>query len=143
MNEDTRSPSIRLHVVGAAIIHAGRCLIAQRSLQMALPGKWEFPGGKVEDSEAPEDALAREIEEELGIRVQIGELIGRGSSKSGMRTVVLDVYAAKGLDGTPSPREHAALAWARADELPAYDWAEADVPIIPAVQRLLAESVCG
>ncbi|MDZ7669441.1 MAG: NUDIX domain-containing protein [Gammaproteobacteria bacterium] len=65
---------------------------------MALPDKWEFPGGKVEDAEPPEAALAREIMEELGVRVQIGELLGRGFSNSGDRTVVLDVYA-KWLDG--------------------------------------------
>lgn len=109
---------------------------------MALPGKWEFPGGKVESCEAPEDALTREIEEELGIRVRIGNWLGRGSSNSGVRTVLLDVYAATWLHGTPSPREHATLAWARAEELPGYDWAEADIPIIPAVQRLLAENAC-
>lgn len=132
-----------LHVVGAAIIHGGRCLVAQRSPRMALPSKWEFPGGKVKSSETPEDALKREIEEELGISVEIGELLGRGSSNSGGSTVLLDVYAATWLHGIPTPREHAALAWARADELPGYDWAEADIPVIPAVQRLLAENVCG
>lgn len=106
---------------------------------MTLPGKWEFPGGKVEFSESPKEALVREIEEELGIRIEVGRLLGRGSSSNANRTVVLDVYAATWLEGKPSPREHAALTWAHGDELPGFDWAEADIPVIPAVQRLLAD----
>lgn len=140
MASENDSASIRIQVVGAAIAHRGRCLIAQRGPEMALPGKWEFPGGKVEDSETPEDALAREIQEELGIRIKVGGLLGQGLSSSGARTIVLDVYAAKWLDGNPSPQEHAALAWASAEELLDYDWAEADVPVIPAVQRLLTDA---
>lgn len=129
---------MNLYVVGAAIIHDGRCLLAQRSETMPLPGKWEFPGGKVEEREDPKDALAREIEEELGITVRIGAFLGRGSSQKGNRTIILDVYAAEWLSGEAVPQEHAALVWAQADQLPEFDWAEADIPIIPAVQRLLA-----
>ena len=137
MSKDALPKQIDIHVVGAAIVLDGRCLVAKRGPDMTLPGKWEFPGGKVEPSESPEQALVREIVEELGIQIKVGRLLGRGSSSNASRTVVLDVYAATWLDGKPSPREHAALIWADAEELEDFDWAEADLPVISAVQRLL------
>lgn len=75
--EDARLTK-RLHVVGAAIIEHGRCLVAQRRPEMALAGLWEFPGGKVELSELPQSALEREIREELGLAIDVGPWIGRG-----------------------------------------------------------------
>src|SRR5687768_3267985 len=84
-----------IHVVGAAIIRDHRCLITQRSPTMPLPLKWEFPGGKVEPNEAPEAALAREIHEELGLTIQVGPFLARGTAPaSNNRLISLDVYAA-------------------------------------------------
>ncbi len=131
------SPPTTIRVVGAAIIHKDRCLIAQRSASMALPGKWEFPGGKVEEAETPEHALAREIEEELGIRIKVGQWLGQGSSADASRVITLEVYAARWISGTPAPREHACLRWVQAHEFTHFDWAEADVPVLPAVEALL------
>ena len=64
-----------IHVVGAAIIEDGKILCAQRGPSMSLPLKWEFPGGKIEPGESPEEALAREIKEEINCSIEIGEKI--------------------------------------------------------------------
>ena len=137
----TRSKDPIVHVVGAAILRGGLCLVAQRSATMSAPLKWEFPGGKVEPGESPERALARELCEELGVRVEVGTHLGVGSAVNAGRTIVLDVYAATWLSGELHLAEHAQIAWCDAKRLQELDWAEPDVPIIPAVQQALAESV--
>src|SRR6478735_1015924 len=106
-----------LHVVGAAIIRDGRCLVAQRGPTMSLAGKWEFPGGKVEPGEEPRAALVREIDEELGLQISAGDLLGSGSAPVGGRVVELDVYAATILSGTLVLLEHAQVSWATSEEL--------------------------
>lgn len=97
---------------------------------MSLPGEWEFPGGKVEAEEAPEDALAREVEEELGVRVRVGELIGRSTLTTSARIIDLDVYWCELVGGELTPHEHSELRWLAPDELDAVEWAAADVPIV-------------
>ncbi|MFO0688642.1 MAG: (deoxy)nucleoside triphosphate pyrophosphohydrolase [Myxococcota bacterium] len=126
-----------LHVVGAAILEAGRCLVAQRGPSMSLAGLWEFPGGKVEARETPQQALVRELREELAIEVEVGPWLGRGESRTGARAVVLDVYAATRVAGEPVPREHAALCWIGPDEIDALAWPEADRPILSSLRRVL------
>jgi len=126
-----------LHVVGAAIVQQDRCLAARRGPQMALPGKWEFPGGKVERDEDPRQALARELKEELEIVASIGDLLGRGTAQGGARPIQLDVYAATIVEGVPTALEHDRLRWVNVEELHSLDWAEADIPVLEAVARLL------
>lgn len=133
-----------IHVVGAAITQGHRCLVAQRGPHGSLAGKWEFPGGKVEPGESPSAALAREIAEELGLEIRVGELLGSGTATVGTRLIALDVYAAAVTAGSLSLREHAQITWATADDLPNFDWAEADVPCLAPVaawlRRVRAES---
>jgi 8-oxo-dGTP diphosphatase len=126
-----------IHVVGAAIIHDDRCLVAQRGTQQSLAGKWEFPGGKIEPGELPHEALRREIEEELGVVIAVGPELGMGDVVLGNHRIVLDVYAATVVDGQIEPREHSRVVWATADELSAFDWAPADVPIVAHVASWL------
>jgi 8-oxo-dGTP diphosphatase len=127
-----------VHVVAAAIGRSGRCLVAERGPGRSFAGKWEFPGGKVEAGETPEAALAREIHEELGVEIDVGVLLGTGSARlSAVTLIQLDVYAARLVAGSPSLSEHSRLAWASAEELPTFDWAEADVPCVPAVAEWL------
>jgi 8-oxo-dGTP diphosphatase len=125
------------HVVGAAIARGKKCLVARRGPSMSLAGKWEFPGGKVEVGEAAPAALAREIHEELGVVILVGELLGTGAANVGTRVVRLDVYGAAIVSGTIVLREHAEVRWADADELLHFDWAEADVPSVPKVAEWL------
>jgi 8-oxo-dGTP diphosphatase len=130
-----------LHVVGAAIVDAGKVLVAQRGSAMSLPLKWELPGGKVLDGEEPRAALVREIREELALEIEVLELLGRGEAdtEDGGRRIVLDVYAAILRGGSLHVVEHAAVGWFAADELSALDWAAADIPVLPAVMRWLRE----
>lgn len=126
-----------LHVVGAALLRGGRCLVAQRSERMSMPLKWEFPGGKVEPGETPEAALLRELREELGVEAEVHEHLGRGESANAARRIVLDVYAARLTGGDPVPREHARVRWVGPDELGRLDWPEADLPILGALRERL------
>ena len=126
-----------VHVVGAAIVEGGRVYLARRGPAMSMPGKWEFPGGKVEDGEAPEAALVREVGEELGIAIELTGFLGRGESEHAGRRIVLDVWLARRLGGEPSAREHDAAGWFTAGELAGLDWPEADLPLLPALVRAL------
>ena len=128
-------PSL-LHVVGAAIVRGDRCLVAKRGQGGAAAGKWEFPGGKIEPGEAAAEALVREIDEELGLRIEVGAHLGRGSDDR----IVLDVYAGTLVAGALTPREHEAVLWASGAELEALDWAAPDIPIVPTVIALLRDS---
>ena len=126
-----------VHVVGAAILRDGRCLAAQRGPGMRLPGKWEFPGGKVEAGEDPRAALAREVREELGLAIAVGELLGTGRDAAGGLTVRLDVYLATLVGGELSLLEHADARWLQAAELDTLDWADADRPLLAGLRRHL------
>jgi len=132
---------VTLHVVGAAIVQQQRCLIAQRGEGMSLAGKWEFPGGKVEPGESPVAALAREIAEELGLQITVADLLATGTATVGARLITLDVYAATIASGTLALREHAQVTWATADELTHFNWADADIPCIPHVEKWLLAPV--
>ncbi len=123
-------------VVGAAIVSAGRLLAAQRVSPPTLAGLWEFPGGKVEPGESPEQALVRECEEELGVRIGVGALLGEVAVPVG----ILQVYRACLRDGTPAAREHGALRWLGADELFDVPWIPVDLEL---VGRLGAELRAG
>ena len=128
----------RVHVAAAVIRGAdGKILIARRADTQHQGGLWEFPGGKVELGESPSVALAREIAEELGLEISVGERLGRGTATVGTRLILLDVYAATITAGEASLREHAQITWAGAEDLPQFDWAEADVPCVGSVAAWL------
>ncbi len=126
-----------IYVVGAAILHEGRCLVAQRGPQMSDAGLWEFPGGKVEPQETPAQALAREVEEELGLHIAVGGLLARGEAPNGAgRLIMLEVYLARWLDGALALSEHAQARWITPDALDALSWAAADLPAVEALRKL-------
>ena len=129
----------RIHVVGAAIRDESRILAAQRGPSMSLAGQWEFPGGKVEAGEAAADALAREVLEELGVEVDVGELVARSTFTTRDRVIDLDVYWCVIRHGELEPVEHSELRWLLPDELDSVAWAAADVPIVALLQDELAD----
>ncbi len=126
----------RIAVVGAVLVRDGRILAAQRGEGMSLAGRWEFPGGKIEPGETPQETLRREIVEELGCRIEIGELVARTEHAYDFGLVDLSTYWCRLIDGEPALTEHAAIVWADAEELAALEWAPADVE---AVETILAE----
>jgi 8-oxo-dGTP diphosphatase len=130
----------RIQVVGAAIVREARVLVTRRGPAMALAGKWEFPGGKVEPGEDPRAALRREIAEELGVAVTVGARIGRGTAPAGESVIVLDVYCARLDSGEIAPVEHSEWGWFDADAMRELDWAEADVPVLDTLHELLSRT---
>lgn len=116
-------------VVGAAIVDDGKILAAQRSMDMDLPLKWEFPGGKVETGETHQQALKREISEELGVDIEVGELIGNSVYECENKRICLHVYSSGIIGGEPIAREHAKLKWIDIDAIGEVEWAEPDIPV--------------
>lgn len=123
-------------VVGAAVVSDGRVLAARRTTPAEAAGRWEFPGGKVEPGETPEAALAREVAEELGCTVAVGDWLP-GEVPIGLRHV-LTVAVARLVSGVPIPVEHDALRWLAAEELDDVDWLEPDRPFLPVVAEILS-----
>ena len=121
-------------VSAVALIDAdGRVLLAQRPEGKSMAGLWEFPGGKVERGESPRQALRREIAEELGLEIDVGDFLARGISGPPERQIVLDVYEATIAGGTFRMRDHDAFLWIGAEILAGLDWAPADRPVLPAL----------
>jgi len=119
-------------VVCALIEHKGRVLLAQRPHHKHPGGKWEFPGGKVETGEQPGAALIREIQEELGCTITLGHELPHNIHAYEQTTIEMIPFVARlGAEiAALRPTEHIALAWARPDELLAYDLAPADIPVV-------------
>ena len=108
----------RLLVVAALLWQDGRVLLSRRRVDQAMPHLWEFPGGKVEAGESPEDALAREVQEELGCQVTVG-------------------YACRLVSGVPRAVAVAEIDWVKPADLPARDLLPADFPL---ARRLAQEA---
>lgn len=125
----------RVHVAVAVIRGTdGRILIARRADSQHQGGLWEFPGGKVEDGEAVERALARELHEELGIVVTAARPLIKVKHDYPDKQVLLDVWEVNGFTGEPHGAEGQPLAWVSARELPHYDFPEANQPIVAAAR---------
>jgi 8-oxo-dGTP diphosphatase len=124
-----------LRVVGAVIVDGRHVLCAQRSELKHLAGMWEFPGGKVEPGESDEQALEREIREELGCLVHVGAVITTTLHRYDFGGVALTTYYCEMVEGLPHPSEHQAVVWTDYTELKTLDWAPADVPAVERVMR--------
>ncbi|MCT1591121.1 (deoxy)nucleoside triphosphate pyrophosphohydrolase [Kocuria palustris] len=126
----------QVEVVGAVLVDGQTVLAARRSEQMSLPGMWEFPGGKIEPGETPEEALARELVEELQCTAEIGEHVETTVYEYERITVSLATYYCTLREGTPRLTEHSEIRWVPAVELRELNWAPAD---IPAVERVIQD----
>ncbi|NYI99993.1 8-oxo-dGTP diphosphatase [Nocardioides thalensis] len=125
-------------VVGGLIIDQSTVLAARRRAG-ALAGLWEFPGGKVEPGETPEDALRRELHEELALEVEVGaELSAPGGAWPISEAYELRLFLARIVTGTPGPGpDHDAVRWLAADQLADVEWLPSDTQALPAVRRLI------
>nr|WP_326491021.1 (deoxy)nucleoside triphosphate pyrophosphohydrolase [Agromyces marinus] len=130
----------QINVVGAVVVREDTVLAAQRSAAMSLPGLWEFPGGKVEADETPQEALAREMDEELLCTVQIGDHVETTSHEYPFGVVTLTTYYATLIGDEPQLTEHSAIRWIPIPVLDSVEWAPADVP---AVQKVMQDHAAG
>ncbi len=128
-------------VVACALVDVdGRILLAQRPEGKALAGLWEFPGGKLETGERPEDALIRELKEELGITVKHACLapLTFASYAYDDFHLLMPLYVCRRWEGDVTGREGQAVAWVRPQKLRDYPMPPADAPLIPHLLDLLS-----
>lgn len=122
-------------VVGAVFRTEDSVLAFRRNLDRAAGGKWEFPGGKVEPGESPEEALRREILEELDLHITVGDLIDRSSTIVGENTIDLACYFVEA-DRIPSASsDHDQIVWQPFATIRDLEWAEPDIPAIEALLK--------
>jgi len=129
-----------LLVVAAALIDTdGRVLIAQRPEGKSLGGLWEFPGGKVEPGERPEETLIRELAEELNITVKEPCLAPLSFASHGYNDfhLLMPLYVCRRWEGFPQAVEHQAIRWVAPNRLREFPMPPADEPLIPALIDLL------
>lgn len=117
-------------VTAGILLKGARVFIAKRKTTGRLPGKWEFPGGKVEPGETPEEGLQRELSEELDIEAIVGNRLGENVHRYEFGTVRLLFYRVYWDGGEISSKDHDEYAWAPLDELTSYDFAPADRPFV-------------
>lgn len=133
--------SVKLVLVAAcALVDAdGRVLIAQRPPDKPMVGLWEFPGGKVEVGERPEDTLIRELKEELAITVKepcLAPFAFASHSYTDFH-LLMPLFICRKWDGTVEALEHSAIQWVRPRDLNFYPMPPADLPLIPMLRDLL------
>ncbi|MBO8188764.1 (deoxy)nucleoside triphosphate pyrophosphohydrolase [Streptomyces spirodelae] len=127
-------------VVAGAVIDEGRFLAARRTAPPEFAGRWELPGGKVEPGESAQEALARELREELGVEVEaLDRLPGEWQLKADL---VLHAWWAPLLKGEPQPlQDHDELRWLTPEQAFDVDWLEQDLPFVEEVVRRLDGTV--
>ena len=127
---------MRVTVVAAIIWKDDRFLITQRFDDVHLPGLWEFPGGKVELGETLGGALQREILEELGVTIRVGEEFFRIAHDYPTKSVQLHFFNCSILSGEPRPIEVADLRWVEAQELDRFEFPAADAALIAKLRTI-------
>lgn len=125
----------RLLVVAALIEREGRVLLSKRRPDQALPNCWEFPGGKVEPGEDPTVALVREIDEELGCQIEVGRIYEVVFHAYPAFDLLMLVYRAEIVAGTPVARQVAQVAWYAPEESPRLELPPADIPLAARLAR--------
>ena len=136
--EDKRVKSIR---VSAAVIHRDGKIFATKRGYGEYKGKWEFPGGKREEGESGEEALYREIREELDSRVEIEKLICTTDFDYPTFHLTMDVYLASLVEGKLTLLEHEDAKWVSLDSIDNLDWLPADWSVIDEIKKHFSDSL--
>jgi len=121
--------------VAILVNEAGQVLIARRPAGKQMAGCWEFPGGKVEPGETPEECLVRELKEEMGMRVEAGAFLAEIVYDYSWGKVQLMAYETHLVAGEFTLLEHEAMAWVRLEDMGAYGMTPADEPLIEELLR--------
>lgn len=124
---DSHRPII---VTAGVLIRDGNVLVAKRNEGSHLEGLWEFPGGKLESNESPEDCLAREFREEIGVEIEVGTILEVVYHRYPEKNVLLLFYSCRLRSGEPKPLDVAELAWTPKADLLDLDWVPADRPFV-------------
>ena len=125
-----------LFVVAGAIVKDKKVFAAQRGKSGKTAFKWEFPGGKINPGETPEEALARELIEELSIHVKVHELIYSVVDEYEDVILHIDTYRCSLISGTPTLSEHIDMAWSDKNELDKLNFSPADAPVLAKIKKL-------
>jgi 8-oxo-dGTP diphosphatase len=136
---DARAGQPLVVVCAALVDDASRVLLAQRPPDKSMAGLWEFPGGKINPGETPEAALARELEEELGIAIAPASFVPLAFASHAYETfhVLLLLYLCRRWDGAIAPREGQSLAWVTIDRFADYAMPPADEPLVAILRERL------
>ena len=124
-----------VRVAAAVIEKNGRVLLTRRGPGLDSAGRWEFPGGKIEPGESAAEALRREIEEELGLRIRVGEFLCAVRRKPGGPTIELLAYWAELVGGELRLTDHDAARWVRPQDLASFALTEPDRPVAVLLAR--------
>lgn len=128
-----------IRVVGAIVERDGAVFAARRNPDRSAGGLWEFPGGKIEAGESAEEALRRELQEELNVDVSVGPFVDQSRSDVGSVRIELSCYAAEFEGDDPvSSSDHDAMQWVPLTELSSLPWAPGDVPLLDGLPERLA-----
>lgn len=127
-----------LEVVAVILIKNNRVFCTQRKDFGEVAKKWEFPGGKIELGETNQQALAREIYEELNTRISVGDLITTVNYQYNTFFITMHAYLGIIIEGSLTLSEHLDSKWLSIEELSSVDWAPADLPIVDKVKGLLS-----
>ncbi|MBN2860137.1 MAG: (deoxy)nucleoside triphosphate pyrophosphohydrolase [Sphaerochaetaceae bacterium] len=129
-----------IHVAAAVILDDHKVFVARRKDAGELALKWEFPGGKLEKGESGEQAIIREIREELSITVAVQRHFLQVSHQYTSFFLTMDAYLCTIEEGTITLSEHVNCKWVNASELLSLDWAAADIPIARQLKKLMEAS---
>ena len=124
-----------IRVVAGVVMDAGRVMIARRQARLRMGGLWEFPGGKVEEGESDQDALIRELKEELNLVVKVHEFLGESTHDDGRGPLLLVAYRCSIVSGEMTLHDHDAVRFVSPEDFGSYTFAPADIPLLDAVSE--------